>query len=160
MSLKVLTNNSVVRREQGFAVYELSNSEVKLAIVPELGAKIISLKNVRTGREWMWHPHGELKLFHNPPGDDFSRSPLAGVDECLPTIAPCAWHGRELPDHGEVWSAEWDVDENAWKKGVLKTQIRLEISPFDFERTIELEGNTIRLNYRLSNRSTAPEEFL
>lgn len=160
MSLKVLTNNPVIRCEQGFAVYELANPEVKIAVVPELGAKIISLKNARTGREWMWHPQGELELFHNSPGDDFSRSPLTGVDECLPTIQPCIWRGRKLPDHGEIWSAEWELDENAWQKGALKTSVRLEISPFDFERTIELDGNTIQFSYRLTNRSGAPEQFL
>ena len=51
----------------------LSNEDVELAVVPELGAKIISLKDLRTGREWMWHPPGGLKLFRNLPGDDFPK---------------------------------------------------------------------------------------
>ncbi|HEY2082045.1 MAG TPA: hypothetical protein VGI88_04625 [Verrucomicrobiae bacterium] len=158
--MKVLTNNFAVRREQGFEVYVLGNQEVEIAVVPALGAKIISVKNLRTGREWMWHPPGELELFHNRPGDNFSRSPLVGVDECLPTIDPCVWRGRKLPDHGEVWSAEWSVDEEMWQKGALKTSVRLEISPFDFARTVELDENVVRLSYELSNRSTAPEYFL
>src|ERR1700735_5370414 len=93
-----------VRLEQGFAVYMISNLHLELAVVPELGARIISLKNLRTAREWMWHPESGLKLFRNRLGDDFSQSPLVGADECLPTIAACSWQGRELPDHGEVWS--------------------------------------------------------
>lgn len=158
--MKVLTNNFSVRREQGFEIYALGNQDIEIAVVPELGAKIISLKNLRTGREWMWHPPGELELFHNRPGDNFSRSPLVGMDECLPTINPCVWRGRKLPDHGEVWSAEWTVDEEAWQKGALKTSVRLEISPFDFERTVELDENGVRLSYQLSNRNAAPEYFL
>ena len=158
--MKVLTNNLAVRQEQGFVVYVLSNREVEVAVVPELGAKIISLKNLRTGREWMWHPVGGPTLFHNGPGDDFSRSPLVGTDECLPTIEPCVWHGRKIPDHGEVWSSAWEVDEETWQKGALKTSVRLEISPFDFERVIELEETEIRFNYQLSNRNASPEYFL
>jgi galactose mutarotase-like enzyme len=158
--VKVLTNNFAVRREQGFEVYVLGNQEVEVSVVPELGAKIISLKNLRTGREWMWHPPGGLELFRNSPEDNFSRSPLVGLDECLPTIEPCVWRGRKLPDHGEAWSAEWSVDEEAWQKGALKTSVRLEISPFDFERTLELDENCVRLSYQLSNRSTSPEYFL
>jgi galactose mutarotase-like enzyme len=158
--VKVLTNNFAVRREQGFEAYVLSNHEIEIVVVPELGAKIISLKNLRTGREWMWHPPGDLELFRNSPGDNFSRSPLVGVDECLPTIESCVWHGRKLPDHGETWSAEWSVDEEAWQKGVLKTSVSLKISPFDFERTIELDENGIRLSYQLSNRNSSPEYFL
>jgi len=83
-----------------------------------------------------------------------------GVDECLPTIEPCVWRGRKIPDHGEVWSSAWDVDEDTWQKGALKTSVRLEISPFDFERTIELEESEIRFNYQLSNSSSSPEYFL
>lgn len=158
--MKILPNNLRVHHEQGFNVYRLSTSEIEIAVVPQLGAKIISLKNARTGRQWIWHPTGALNLFRNRPGDDFSRSPLVGVDECLPTIAPCSWQGRSLPDHGEVWYAEWNVDEDAWQKGLLKTAVHLEISPFNFERTLELDGDTVRLTYRLSNRSAAPEQFL
>ena len=158
--MKVLTNNLAVRREQSFEVFVLGNQQVEVAIVPELGAKIISLKDLLRKREWMWHPPGEMTLFRNRPGDAFSHSPLVGMDECLPTVDPCVWRGRNLPDHGEVWSAEWDVDDEAWQRGALKTSISLEISPFDFERTIELDGNEIRLSYQLRNRSSASEYFL
>jgi galactose mutarotase-like enzyme len=158
--MKVLANNCAVRREEGFDIYWLSNEKVEVAVVPELGAKIISVKDRRADREWMWHPHHGPVLFYNRPGDDFFRSPLVGMDECLPTIEPCVWRGRTLPDHGEVWSAAWDVDEEAWQKGALKTSVRLEISPFDFERTIELDDNEICLSYQLSNRNAAAEFFL
>ena len=103
----------------------LNNNEIELAVVPELGAKIISLKNLRTGREWLWHPSEGLKLFTNQVRDDFSISPLVGIDECFPTIEPCSWQGRELPDHGEIWSVPWQVDGEAWDNGVLKTKTRL-----------------------------------
>jgi galactose mutarotase-like enzyme len=158
--MRSLTYSFAVRQQQGFEVYVLNNEEVELAVVPELGAKIISLKNLRTRREWMLHPPGELKLFRNCPGDDFSQSPLVGADECLPTIAPCSWQGRKLPDHGEVWSAAWKVDSTAWENGILKTSIRLKISPFEFERTIELHETEIRLGYQLNNLSARDESFL
>jgi len=158
--MKTLNHSVTVRQQQGFEVYTLNTGEVEVAVVPELGAKIISLKNLRTGREWMWHPPGGLKLFRNHPGDAFSKSPLAGADECLPTIAPCAWQGRELPDHGEVWNVPWKVDSEALEDGVLKTTVRLKISPFDFERAIELRGNEIQINYQLNNYSKADRQFL
>lgn len=158
--VKSLANNCIIRREQGFDVYILGNHEAELAVVPELGAKIISLKNRHTGREWMWHPDGGLKLFQNWSGDDFSNGPLVGMDECLPTIEPCVWRGRKLPDHGEVWTAAWDVDAEAWKNGFLRTSVRLKTSPFDFARTIELRNNEVHLDYQLTNRSSEPEYFL
>ncbi len=158
--MKALAHTFAVQRQQGFAVYRLNNEEVELAVVPELGAKIISLKNLRTGRQWMWHPPEGARLFANRPGDDFAHSPLIGADECLPTIAPCMWQGRELPDHGEVWSESWKVDAEAWANGILKTSVRLKISPFEFERVIELREHEIRLDYRLTNLSRQAEAFL
>jgi galactose mutarotase-like enzyme len=158
--MNVIGNSIKVRHEQGFDLYVLGNREVEMVVVPELGAKIISLKNLCTGREWMWHPFGGLKLFRNRIGDDFSQSPLAGADECLPTIAPCSWQGRELPDHGEVWNVPWKVDSTALKNGMLKTSVRLNFSPFDFKRTIELRGNEIQISYLLNNHGTATEHYL
>lgn len=155
-----LSNQLSVRQEQGFEVYTLRNEAVEVTVVPELGARIISLKNLRTGREWMWHPLGGRRLFRNQIGDDFSTGPLVGWDECLPTIAPCHWRGLELPDHGEVWAVPWAVDPEAWEDGVLRMSVRLEISPFDFERQIELQDHEIHLSYRLRNRSAGSEPFL
>jgi galactose mutarotase-like enzyme len=149
-----------IRSEHGFAVYVLRNQNVEVAAVPELGGRIISLKNLQTGREWMSHPPEGLKLFRNRPGDRFSQSPLVGMDECLPTIAPCQWQGRTLPDHGELWNAAWSVDNDAWKNGSFSASVSLEISPFAFRRTIELNDNEVRLEYRLSNRSDVEEVFL
>ena len=148
------------RHEHGFEIFTLSNKDVELAIVPELGARIMSLKNLHTEREWLWHPEGGLKLFRNEPGDSFERSPLVGIDECFPTIAPCTWQQRNLPDHGELWPAAWEVDFGSLKHGMLRTNISLKISPFDLERTIELRQNEIRLSYRLCNRAATEELYL
>jgi galactose mutarotase-like enzyme len=158
--MNAIDNNLEVRKEQGFAVYVIGNQNVELAVVPELGAKIISLKNLQTGREWMWHPQGGLKLFRNLLGDDFSKSPLVGADECLPTVAPCTWQGRHLPDHGEVWNIPWQVDATAWDNGGLKTSANLSISPFDFTRTIELQEDEVQLVYELTNRNAVEEHYL
>lgn len=149
-----------IRHQQGYQAYTLGNQDLEITVVPELGAKITSLKNLQTRREWMWHPDGGLKLFRNRLGDDFSRSTLVGADECLPTIAPCLWRGRNLPDHGEAWSAAWNVDAAAWGEGVLKTSVKLPLSPLEFERTLELDEKSVRVSYRLTSQSPVPERYL
>jgi hypothetical protein len=133
---------------------------LEISLVPELGAKIISLINRRTGRKWMNCPKSGHQLFRNRPGDDFAASTLVGWDECLPTIAPCIWKNRKLPDHGEVWSMPWAIDQEAFNQGVLKTAVRLTVSPFHFERSIMMRGNEIQLDYKLENVGSEPEEFL
>jgi galactose mutarotase-like enzyme len=146
--------------ESGLTVYGLRSSSTEIRVVPELGAKIIGLKNLETGREWMWRPPGPFRLFRNKLGDPFERSTLVGADECLPTIAPCKWEGRDLPDHGEVWSIPWEIDRYAWGQGHIYTMIATPVSPFIFERNVRLEEHEVRLVYRLRNASQKPEPFL
>jgi hypothetical protein len=121
---------------------------------------MISLKNLRTQREWLWHPKEKLELFKNSPQDDFSASTLVGIDECLPTIAPCSWRGRQLPDHGEVWSRPWVVEPSAWQHGILKTSIKLEKSPLAFERTLQLREDQLQFDYKLFNLAAMEERFI
>lgn len=152
-------SSAFLLEESGFTVYALRSRVAEVKVV-ELGAKIISLKNLETGREWMWRPPGPLRLFHNEPGDLFDDSPLVGADECLPTISPGKWKGRNLPDHGEVWGVRWDVDQQAWDQGSIKMGVKTPISPFVFERTVRLFENEVRLDYRIKNVAREQEPFL
>ena len=151
---------AATRTEQGFSVFTLRTASLELSAVPELGTKIISLKNLRTNREWMSCRSGGMRLFRNRPGDDFATSTLVGWDECLPTIAPCTWKSRTLPDHGEVWSVPWEVDQESWRRGVLSTRVRLSVSPLVFQRTIELADREVQLRYALTNEGDERESFL
>jgi len=148
------------RSEQGFEVFGLRNEVIEIEVVPVLGAKVISLRNLVTGYQWMWHPPAGMKLFANHPEDDFATSTMLGWDECIPTIAPCQWKARDLPDHGEAWSVPWKIDLEAFDCGMLKTSIALPVTPFHFERSIRLDGNEIQLDYQLENLCSEPEEFL
>ena len=145
---------------QGFTLARLTSERCSVAVLPELGAKIVSVVDSRTKREWMWRPPGQLRLWRNPEGAPFLDSTFVGADECLPTIVPCSWRGRELPDHGEVWSAEWTLDEDRLSDGEICTSIQLPHSPFNFERSISLDRNIISLAYRLTNTGTEPECWL
>ena len=161
--MKKSSNGTVcsVEKLQGFDACRLGNGEIELTILPELGAKIVSLKNLKTGREWLWHPGSELKLFRSKAGDDFSRGTLAGVDECIPTIAPCTIAGgRVLPDHGEVWSAPWNVDVDTAGNGFLRASICLPVSPFRFTRELVLRGAQVHLCYTLENLGACEEKYL
>jgi galactose mutarotase-like enzyme len=145
---------------KGFGAYILRSAVLEVVVVPDLGAKVVSIRNLSTGREWMYHPNGSAHLFQNKLNDNFEQSPIVGWDECLPTISPCTWRGRSLPDHGEAWNAAWHLDEAAWKSGVIKTSVRLPVSPFEFTRAIEIRNDTLSVSYHLSNLSGDRQEFL
>jgi galactose mutarotase-like enzyme len=144
----------------GFPARRLSNAFLSVEIVPQLGARIVSLKNVRTGREWCWHPGPALRLFANCYGDAFVDSPNAGFDECFPTVEACEWQSRKLPCHGEVWSVPWALDEATWEQGIISTTVTCRQSPFELNRQVSIRGNQLHLNYLLHNKGEQPEAYL
>ncbi|MDI1335119.1 MAG: hypothetical protein PSU94_02955 [Lacunisphaera sp.] len=147
--------------EQGFAVTGLRQAGVELALVPALGGRVISLRNTRTGREWCWHQPRPDWLWRNGPADDFGRSPQAGMDECVPTVAACTWRGRAIPDHGEVWNRAWTLDAAELAAGRLSATVPLGVSPLVFERSIGAGGpGAFIFNYTLRNTGPVPEEYL
>src|ERR1017187_6615498 len=93
----------------GFDLFTLRNAGLELAVAPALGAKVVSLKNLLTGREWLWHPIPGMRLFRNQPGDDFrsecrlgtrcrpgpggeSRFPQEPAHGTRMALAPHPWH--------------------------------------------------------------------
>lgn len=143
-----------------FPIHRLRSDVLEVSVVPSLGARVVSLRNRLTGREWLWHAGTQPRHFANVLGDPFELSPLVGWDECLPTIGTCVCQGRALADHGEVWSAAWSVDPAAASETELRTRLRLPVSPLAFERTLRLAGPTLVAEYGLQNLSTQPEPFL
>lgn len=147
--------------EQGFAVTGLRSATAELLMVPELGGRIISLRSLRSGREWCWHQPRPDWLWHNHAGDAFGDSPQAGVDECLPTVAACRVLDRVLPDHGEVWFQAWQLEPDALARRELAASVRLPITPFAFRRTIRVgEAGAFVFDYALTNEGDGPEPYL
>jgi galactose mutarotase-like enzyme len=145
-----------IEMRDGIAVHALRTAEAEVRIVPELGAKISSLLDRRTGREWMWSPPG-ARLFRNRLADPFHESTIIGADECFPTIAGCTWRNRNLPDHGEAWSLPWTVETGP---AFVTTRLECVVTPFVLERTARLEADILHLDYALANVGSQPEEFL
>jgi galactose mutarotase-like enzyme len=143
-----------------FRIIGLGNDEIEIRVIPQLGSKICSLLNPRTGREWMWHPPGQLRYFANMTGDAFAESTLVGADECLPTVAACQWRNRALTDHGEAWSEPWILDDSALAHERIVTRLRLPISPLVIERTMKLQGSRVRMHYKLQNVADESFEYI
>ncbi len=145
---------------EGFQVFDLCSEEVQVSVMPELGAKVISLLHRKTGREWMWKAPHQPQYNRLPTGSSFAQGPLVGGDECIPTIAPCCWRGLSLPDHGEVWTEAWDLDSLQLKGARIVTRLRFPISPLSIERTMRLDRATVRFDYALQNHSPGPFEYV
>lgn len=143
----------------------LENAFVRLVAVPEAGARVVSLVDRRTGREWL--VQGAL------PADDaaaqawavedavFGGAEAFGWDECLPTVAPCADPldpaAPPLRDHGDQWGrpAKAEVVD-----GSLRATWAASRWPYVLRRTIALDGPVVIADYKLEVRGDRPLPIL
>lgn len=138
----------------------LDGEVFSLAVAPGLGAKVVSLRSSRTGREWLVPPDDDAAYHNNQVGDNFATSMVAGADECIPTVAWTTWQGTKLADHGEAWSRPWSLDQAGLERGIIRTTLVMPVSPWRLQREITMSGADLVFSYTLTNLATEPSAFL
>ena len=156
-------------RVQGFRAFTLDNRIVSVTVVPELGGKIVSIRDLRNGREWLW-TNPDLPYKRLPYGTSYvAEADTGGWDECFPTVAACEypfepWQGTPIPDHGELWPQKWSsrLSGDASKELVISTGASGVAFPYLFQRQLHLHrgGDTLRFDYQVTNLSTDEIAFI
>ena len=148
------------RTVSGFTIHTLANDALSLTIAPELGGRIISLKDRISGREWLdgWSPVSKRRIWHPSDPANFETGPGAGADECLPTVLPCKLGRRSLQDHGDLWNQapELRIDP----KDGLSCRWKLKSLPLAFERRASIRKASVLLDYRIENLAPECAPFL
>lgn len=103
---------------------------------PRRGAKITSLVDA-AGVEWLAQNTSPAAA----PGTAFIDAEMCGWDECAPTIVACRVGDRDLPDHGDLWDAEFDIIDGSHLSIVASSL------PYRFERRISATSSGLRLDY-------------
>jgi galactose mutarotase-like enzyme len=140
----------------GFPAIMLENELIRTIIVPNLGAKIVSLFDKTCQHEWLAGPMRSLK--QTSYGADFVSQDMSGWDEMMPTIVSCDWDGAQLPDHGEVWSIPWTLENtnDAISLSVVGTAM-----PYHFARSVAFSApDCLELRYSLTNTGKKAYPFL
>jgi galactose mutarotase-like enzyme len=151
-----------------FPAVSVNTGPLALTIVPELGGKISSLLDMRTGREWLYR-HPRLPYARVAPDADYgAHADTGGWDECFPSVAPCTyplppWQGAAIPDHGELWPQKvaLDITEGSDHVALQCRWIGVAL-PYRFTRTLHLERGAahLRAEYAVTNLSEAPLHFI
>jgi hypothetical protein len=131
----------------------LENDLVRLVAVPSLGARVVSLVDRRTGREWLvgGEPPGIADAERWSSEDAvFGGAEAFGWDECLPTVAPCPDPldpaGTPLRDHGDQWGRATSVEAGLDGFSAAWASPRW---PLVLRRTLRLDGPAVVAEYRL-----------
>jgi galactose mutarotase-like enzyme len=139
----------------GMRAWTLESEYLRTVVVPEMGAKLVSLFDKRNQLEWLVDP-GSRPFKLVPYGAAFENQDMSGWDEMFPTIVACAYPGDgekfgvPLPDHGEVWAMPWEHEPAT--PGELKVSVVGKALPYRLTRTLSYsEATTLKMQYELNN---------
>ena len=146
------------------SAWMLENDTLRTIIVPDVGAKLVSLFDKRNQLEWL-AGSGDRPFRKVPYGATFTDQDMSGWDEMFPTVLACDYPGpgdqndTPLPDHGEVWTLPWALV--AAQDGRLTFSVEGQALPYRLTRTAEYSSaDTLLLHYQLVNHSPQSMPYL
>ncbi|UXY16309.1 DUF4432 family protein [Chitiniphilus purpureus] len=136
----------------------LENRHLAVAVRPECGGRIDQITDLVRDKAWLWHPPGyDADAPRSvPPGASFDDHWQGGFEEMFPNDAACTVEGRALPDHGEAWSAAWQVVEHAPQ--MLDMVLDCKTVPVRMHKRLALapDAPELRLRYRFTSLAAEP----
>lgn len=149
---------------QGLPALRLENERLRAIVVPEVGAKIVSLFDKRRELEWLVGT-GPRPLRPVAYGAVFTEQDMSGWDEMFPTITACTYpaegihQGTPLPDHGEVWALPWRVLDGP--AGQMTLGVDGLALPYRLSRSLDFVApDTLQLDYALTNNGPESLAYL
>ena len=136
----------------------LENEKVRAVVVPELGARILSLIYKPTETDFAWHsPDAGLKK------PDVELENVSGFFDCLPSTDPCTFKGKNLPLGGEVSSSPWKISKTEKTRNAARitAEAKCETYPLLIRKEIALTKNKpiVTLQHELRNLSNETLEY-
>ena len=135
----------------------IESAAVRVEVDPGFGARVLSLIDRRSGRDWMAKGPQSANT-----GEEavYLADEAVGWDECFPTVArwdaaSTVW-ARNLRDHGDLWGRAWTVDSHT--AGALT--LSYTDKDFRFTRTLAIHGEVVVASYRVDNLGSVDLPFL
>jgi hypothetical protein len=145
----------------------LATPAVSLEVVAEVGARVVSLRDLGRDREWLLQstpPTEAEAMSWSSEGAVFAGRESFGWDECLPTVAPCADPldpaAAALRDHGDQWGrgAYLAVDE---ERGIVSHTWGVPRWPYRLTRRLSFaDEHTVLAEYELRSLEDGPQPLL
>lgn len=135
----------------------LESDELTLELLPAEGGRVVSLRDRRSGREWLVQDPAVTRGVAPAVGrtaDDapFDGGEAFGWDECLPTVGRCRDpldpDGPLLRDHGDGWGRPVAVEHGVDPAGRETVTVSWSIpGSYRFSRTLAVDRRTVVCTY-------------
>lgn len=127
----------------------LENDHLSVRVLAEAGGKIVSLRGMPDGRDWLWHnPH--LPVRTPVYGASYVETmDSGGWDEIFPSVLADEVGGLSIPDHGDLAGLPWQVVEHLPDRLVM--EVRTRFAPCLLRRGMALAGDRLKMCYSVRN---------
>jgi galactose mutarotase-like enzyme len=146
---------------ENLRVIQLENDWISVSILPQVGAKILTLIDRRNNRNLLWeNPRIRPQIY--PIDANFDNYWCGGWDDAYPTADACVHQGEPFPNLGELRSLSWSVEElKADKaKGTVRLSTYGPISAIKATKTISLAGREVQMSFAIESLSPIPLDFM
>jgi hypothetical protein len=158
MTLSVNTDWSY----RGLRTVVLENRLLRVVILPEAGAKIWQITYKPFDADLLWN-NPRIAPARLPGNSRYDDVWSGGWDELFPNDEVALIEGEGYPDHGELWTGEWQAEPFS---SVDEVGVRLRcvtpISSIEVEKTIRLRRvpACLEFRHRFTNRGRTAFPFL
>ena len=145
---------------KGIPAHILSDGGLRL-LITDYGAKIQSIRYLE--KEMLCQSLSEATQYRrSTDGDIFETGEFSGFDHLFPNISAAPypdapWQDTPMPDHGEVWSRDW---ESHWTEDALIFRVPGTRLPYNFQVEMRLQNDCLILRYTAQNLSDQPMKYL
>ncbi|MDR1507533.1 MAG: hypothetical protein LBI67_10580 [Treponema sp.] len=140
---------------------KVETERLALTFLPEHGGKCASIRDKKSGREFLSQAPGERykKLVYD---GDYAAAECSGFDDMFPAVDRYyydrhPWQGVPVPDHGEVCGLEWKYET---KKDALRIWTHSPRFGYKFEKTVSETKDGISIDYTVTNNTQFPLDFV
>lgn len=136
----------------------IKNEILAAGFLYEDGGKLVSLKDVRDGQEFLAQVDGEEYSVLEYDGDYVSAE-CSGFDDMFPTIDPYTppdgpFEGKTYPDHGEVCRVPMEI---ALQRNAFTLSYRSDEFNYTYQKEISLlNDGSLEIAYHIRNTGTEP----
>jgi hypothetical protein len=146
----------------GLSTLVLENDAFRVVVLPEAGAKIWQIRYKPLKADLLWN-NPRLGPSRQALYASYDDTWSGGWDELFPNDEAGELLGRNLPDHGELWTGEWQAKQVEAQGGTgLRLRFETPVSHFLVEKAVLLEpaSAVLEVRYKLTNRGAKRFPFL
>src|SRR5450631_57111 len=147
---------------RGLRTVVLENRLLRIVILPEVGAKIWQITYKPLDADLLWN-NSRVPPARLPMNSRYDDVWSGGWDELFPNDESASIDGELYPDHGEVWTGDWQAEPFSTSDEVgVRLRFTTPISSVSIEKTIRIrrDSGQVRFQHVLKNLGNASFPFL